>query len=101
MTIAIIAEGFYGLWLTVQWFNRRGNSDENKKDKKVGAFNVSLSEAIYVMLLTLSSTIYIVWGQMDGVSSPKFLLYLLPVAIASNAIWLLVRVIVDAIFRRN
>lgn len=101
MTIAIIAEGFYGLWLTVQWFNRRGNNDENKKDKKVGAFNVSLSEAIYVMLLTLSSTIYIVWGQMDGVSSSKFLLYLLPVAIASNAIWLLVRVIVDAIFRRN
>ena len=100
MVAAICAEAVYGIWLAVQWFNNRGENG-NKNEDKTGGFNISLSEALYVMILTLSSTTYIVWGQMDIIGSPKLLLYLLPVAIALNTIWLFTRAIIYGIFKRD
>lgn len=100
MVVAICAEAVYGLWLAVQWFNNRGE-DGNKNEDKTGGFIISLSEALYVMILTLSSTTYIVWGQMNVIGSPKLLLYLLPMAIALNTIWLFTRAIIYGIFKRD
>ena len=100
MVAAICAEAVYGIWLAVQWFNNRGENG-NKNEDKTGGFNISLSEALYVMILTLSSTTYIVWGQMDIIGSPKLLLYLLPVAIALNTIWLFTRAIIYGIFKKD
>ena len=100
MVAAICAEAVYGIWLAVQWFNNRGEGG-NKNEDKTGGFNISLSEALYVMILTLSSTTYIVWGQMDIIGSPKLLLYLLPVAIALNTIWLFTRAIIYGIFKKD
>ena len=71
MLFAIAGEVIYGIWLGLQWFNNRGE-DENKKKNKTGGFSVSLPKALYVMILTLSSTVYFVWGYMDVVGSPNY-----------------------------
>jgi len=103
VTFDIIAEAIYIVWLVILWGIRirHGNSDESKKNDKVSVFNVSLAKALYVMILTLSSTVYIVWDKMDVFGSPKLLLYLLPLAIASNTIWLFVRAIIYGIFKKE
>lgn len=99
----IFAETIYIVRLVILWGIRihHGNSDENEKNDKVSVFNVSLAKALYVMILTLSSTVYIVWDKMDVFGSPKLLLYLLPLAIASNTIWLFVRTIIYGIFKKE
>lgn len=103
VTFDIIAEAIYIVWLVILWGIRirHGNSDESKKNDKVSVFNVSLAKALYVMILTLSSTVYIVWDKLDVFGSPKLLLYLLPLAIASNTIWLFVRAIIYGIFKKE
>ena len=62
---------------------------------------MSLSEAVYIIFLTLASLAYFVWAQLDISSSSKLLIYLLPVALASNFLWLVIRGLLYGIFQKE
>lgn len=93
---ATITEIVYAIMMAANYF---GNSNERKKEE-TGVFSVSLAEAIYIILLILASVTYIVWFLLEVTGSAKLLIYLLPTAIASNFIWLMIRYIVNGVFRK-
>ncbi len=94
---ATITEIVYAIMMAVNYF---GNSNERKKEE-TGVFSVSLAESIYIILLMLASVTYIVWSLLEVTDSVKLLIYLLPTAIVSNFIWLIIRYIVNGVFRKN
>jgi len=94
---ATVTEIVYAIMMAVNYF---GNNNERKKEE-TGVFNVSLAEAIYIILLVLASVTYIVWSLLEVTGSVKLLTYLLPTAIVSNFIWLIIRYIVNGVFRKN
>lgn len=97
MAIAGILEViYYGM---MAW-NHFTDKEKQKKAKSI-IFSVSLSEAIYIILLTFASIVYIVWSQLDVTSSTKLLIYLLPVVSASNFIWLFLRALAYGIFQND
>lgn len=97
MTIAIILEIiYYGMMV---WNHFTASENQNKGKSKV--FSVSLSEAIYIIIMAFASIVYIVWSQLDVTGSTKLLIYLLPVVFASNFIWLLLRALAYRIFQKD
>ena len=97
MTVAIIVEViYYGM---MAW-NHFTDSEKRKKGK-VNVFSVTLSEAIYIILMAFASIVYIVWSQLDVTGGTKLLIYLLPIVFASNFIWLLLRALAYGIFQKD
>ena len=97
MTVAIIVEViYYGM---MAW-NHFTDSEKRKKGK-ANVFSVTLSEAIYIILMAFASIVYIVWSQLDVIGGTKLLIYLLPIVFASNFIWLLLRALAYGIFQKD
>lgn len=104
MVVAIIAELiYYGTMVYNHYAYKEEHEKKNKKsDKnKPRIYSISLSEAIYIIFLTLASLVYFVWAQLDINYSPKLLTYLLPVVFASNFIWLFLRALAYGIFQKD
>ena len=87
---------YYGM---MAWNHFSANEKQNNEKSKV--FSVSLSEAIYIILLTFASIVYLVWSQLDVIGSTKLLIYLLPMVFASNFIWLLLRALAYGVFQED
>ena len=97
MIVACILEvTYYGM---MAWNHFSANEKQNNEKSKV--FSVSLSEAIYIILLTFASIVYLVWSQLDVIGSTKLLIYLLPMVFASNFIWLLLRALAYGVFQED
>lgn len=97
MTVACILEViYYGM---MAWNHFTANEKQKKEKTKV--FSVSLSEAIYIISLTFASIVYLVWSQLDVTGSTKLLIYLLPIAFASNFIWLFLRALAYGVFQKD
>lgn len=97
MTVAVIVEViYYGM---MAW-NHFTDSEKRKKGK-ANVFSVTLSEAIYIILMAFASIVYIVWSQLDVIGGRKLLIYLLPIVFASNFIWLLLRALAYGIFQED
>ena len=95
MTVAVIVEViYYGM---MAW-NHFTDSEKRKKGK-ANVFSVTLSEAIYIILMAFASIVYIVWSQLDVIGGTTLLIYLLPVVFASNFIWLLLRALAYGVFQ--
>lgn len=100
MTYMLIVLFFESIYiLTVVWnlvWNYFKGEAPPKKEKQNDPmfFSFSLSSAIYIIALTLSSGVYVVWSQITVVSDTWLLLYLLPLAVASNLIWSVLKAIV-------
>jgi len=78
----------------------RKKSKKEKKDEPT-IYSISLSQAIYGILLTMSAGTYIVWSQMTVTSDTWLLKWLLPVAVASNLIWFTLKGLAAGIFRNS
>lgn len=97
MTVAVIVEViYYGM---MAW-NHFTDSEKRKKGK-ANVFSVTLSEAIYIILMAFASIVYIVWSQLDVIGGRKLLIYLLPIVFASNFIWLLLRALAYGVFQED
>jgi len=97
MTVAVIVEvSYYGM---MAW-NHFTDSEKRKKGK-ANVFSVTLSEAIYILLLTFASIVYIVWSQLDVTVGTKLLIYLLPIVFASNFIWLIIQALMYGVFQKD
>lgn len=106
MVGAIIAESIYYGTMIYNHFayrdEQKTKTDKKKKDDdELKIYSVSLSEAIYIILLSFSSLAYITWGQLDVDDSATLLIYLLPLVIASNFLWLMLRGLLYAIFQKD
>jgi hypothetical protein len=77
----------------------KGESTKKDDDKEeIRLYSVSLSQALYFMLLTLAAGVYVVWYALDCYASPAWMKYLLPVALALNFIWMMLNGILARIF---
>lgn len=96
MIPAIGVELIYFAILGKQWYDNK----DNRKETESCVFSISMSEALYTMMLTISSIVYIVLAQSDGYGSHVVLKYLLPLAISSNFIWIFIKTIVGGILSK-
>ena len=99
MTVAFIVEIIYYASMVWNYYtnsDRKKTETENKEEQRIFCF--SLSQAIYIIALTFSAGVYLVWSQMTVTSNTSLLLYLLPVVFASNFIWLFIRALAAGIF---
>ena len=105
MVAALFAEIIYICTMVYNHYayKEKQNQETDKKDdeNKQRIYSMSLSEAVYIIFLTLASLVYFVWAQLDISSSPKLLIYLLPVALASNFLWLVIRGLLYGIFQKE
>ena len=105
MVAALFAEIIYICTMVYNHYayKEKQNQETDKKDdeNKQRIYSMSLSEAVYIIFLTLASLVYFVWAQLDISSSPKLLIYLLPVALASNFLWLVIRGLLYGIFQKD
>lgn len=76
-------------------------TDKKKAENEPKIYSISLSEVVYIIFLALASLAYFVWAQLDINSSSKLLIYLLPVSLASNFLWLVIRGLLYAIFQKE
>ena len=77
----------------------KGESTKKDDDKEeIRLYSMSLSQALYFMLLTLAAGVYVVWYALDCYASPAWMKYLLPVALALNFIWMMLNGILARIF---
>ncbi len=97
MTFAVIVEIIYYGMMAWNHFT----DSEKRKRGKANVFSVTLSEAIYLILMAFTSIVYIVWSQLDVIGGTKLLIYLLPIVFASNFIWLLLRALACGIFQKD
>lgn len=76
------------VWNCVKWYK--------KKKEDSGIFRLSLSQTLYIMSLTFSAGIYIVVSQVSQakIITDTWLLYILPLTVASNLIWSVLKAIV-------
>ena len=100
MTYMVVAGILEVIYYSMMAWNHFTDEERQKKEKS-NVFSVSLSEAIYILLLTFASIVYLVWSQLDVTSSTKLLIYLLPMVFASNFIWMLLRALAYGIFQKD
>ena len=103
MVGAGIMEFIYGIstGLNSLIYREETNGESTKKDdhkEEIKLYSMSLSQALYFMLLTLAAGIYLVWYALDCYASPAWMKYLLPVALALNFIWMMLNGILARIF---
>lgn len=105
MVGAFVFEGIYYATMIYNHFaykdEQKTKTDKKKDEYKPRIYSISLSEAIYIIFLTLSASVYFVWAQLDINYSPKLLIYLLPGAWAANFLWLVLRGLLYGIFRKD
>ena len=105
MVGAFVFEGIYYATMIYNHFaykdEQKTKTDKKKDEKEPRIYSISLSEAIYIIFLTLSASVYFVWAQLDINYSPKLLIYLLPAAWAANFLWLVLRGLLYGIFRKD
>lgn len=105
MVGAFVFEGIYYATMIYNHFaykdEQKTKTDKKKDEDKPRIYSISLSEAIYIIFLTLSASVYFVWAQLDINYSPKLLIYLLPAAWAANFLWLVLRGLLYGIFRKD
>jgi len=103
MVAAAIMEFIYGIstGLNSLIYREENKGERTKKDtnkEEIKLYSMSLSQALYFMLLTLVAGIYLVWYALDCYASPAWMKYLLPVALALNFIWMILNGILARIF---
>lgn len=103
MVAAAIMEFIYGIstGLNSLIYREENKGESTKKDtnkEEIKLYSMSLSQALYFMLLTLVAGIYLVWYALDCYASPAWMKYLLPVALALNFIWMILNGILARIF---
>lgn len=98
MFVAIFVEIIYYASMAWNYYTDEERQKTKEKQNNPIIFSISLSQAVYIMALTFSAAIYIVWSQMTVTSDTWFLLYLLPVVFVSNFTWLLTKALVVGIF---
>ena len=97
MVVAVILETiYYGM---MAW-NHFTNNEKQKK-KKLNVFSASLSEVIYIILMTSASIVYLVWSQLKVTGSTKLLIILMPMVFASNFIWLFLQALAYGVFQKD
>ena len=105
MVGAFVFEGIYYATMIYNHFaykdEQKTKTDKKKDEDKPRIYSISLSEAIYIIFLTLSASVYFVWAQLDINYSPKLLIYLLPGAWTANFLWLVLRGLLYGIFRKD
>ena len=105
LTYMGVAGVFEFIFFAVLGWSRYTDEDrkKTKKEKKdePAIYSISLSQAIYGILLTMSAGTYIVWSQMTVTSDTWLLKWLLPVAVASNLIWFTLKGLAAGIFRNS
>ena len=103
MVAAAIMEFIYGIstGLNSLIYREETKGESTKKDddkEEISLYSMSLSQALYFMLLTLAAGVYVVWYALDCYASPAWMKYLLPVALALNFIWMMLNGILARIF---
>ena len=103
MVAAAIMEFIYGIstGLNSLIYREENKGESTKKDankEEIKLYSMSLSQALYFMLLTLVAGVYVVWYALDCYASPAWMKYLLPVALALNFIWMMLNGILARIF---
>lgn len=103
MVAAAIMEFIYGIstGLNSLIYREENKGESTKKDankEEIKLYSISLSQALYFMLLTLVAGVYVVWYALDCYASPAWMKYLLPVALALNFIWMMLNGILARIF---
>ena len=103
MVAAAIMEFIYGIstGLNSLIYREENKGESSKKDankEEIKLYSMSLSQALYFMLLTLAAGVYVVWYALDCYASPAWMKYLLPVALALNFIWMMLNGILARIF---
>ena len=105
MVGAFVFEGIYYATMIYNHFaykdEQKTKTDKKKDEDKPRIYSISLSEAIYIIFLTLSASVYFVWAQLDINYSPKLLIYLLPGTWTANFLWLVLRGLLYGIFRKD
>ena len=105
MVAALFAELIYICTMVYNHYaykeDQNKETDKKKAENEPKIYSISLSEAVYIIFLTLASLVYFVWAQLNISSSPKLLIYLLPVALASNFLWLVIRALLYRIFQKE
>ena len=108
MTWMVGAFVFEGIYYATMIYNhlaykdeQKTKTDKKKDENKPRIYSISLSEAMYIIFLTLSASVYFVWAQLNINYSPKLLIYLLPAAWAANFLWLVLRGLLYGIFRKD
>ena len=105
MVAALFAELIYICTMVYNHYaykeDQNKETDKKKAENEPKIYSMSLSEAVYIIFLTLASLVYFVWAQLDISSSSKLLIYLLPVALASNFLWLVIRGLLYRIFQKD
>lgn len=108
MTWMVGAFVFEGIYYATMIYNhlaykdeQKTKTDKKKDENKPRIYSISLSEAMYIIFLTLSASVYFVWAQLNINYSPKLLIYLLPAAWAANFLWLMIRGLLYGIFRKE
>ena len=108
MTWMVGAFIFEGIYYATMFYNhfaykdeQKTKADKKKEENEPRIYSISLSEAIYIIFLTLSASVYFVWAQLNINYSPRLLIYLLPAAWAANFLWLMIRGLLYGIFRKD
>ena len=105
MVAALFAELIYICTMVYNHYaykeDQNKETDKKKAENEPKIYSISLSEAVYIIFLTLASLVYFVWAQLDISSSSRLLIYLLPVALASNFLWLVIRGLLYGIFQKD
>lgn len=108
MTWMVGAFVFEGIYYATMIYNhlaykdeQKTKTDKKKDENKPRIYSISLSEAMYIIFLTLSASVYFVWAQLNINYSPRLLIYLLPAAWAANFLWLIIRGLLYGIFRKD
>ena len=92
MVAAAIMEFIYGIstGLNSLIYREETKGESTKKDddkEEISLYSMSLSQALYFMLLTLAAGVYVVWYALDCYASPAWMKYLLPVALVPLQLW--------------
>ena len=103
MVAAAMMEFIYGIstGLNSLIYREETNGESTKKDdhkEEIKLYSMSLSQALYFMLLTLAAGVYVVWYALDCYASPAWMKYLLPAALTLNFIWMILNGILARVF---
>ena len=90
-----------GIFRVVCFFSNRKEKHEQPDDQRGnGPFSLSIGQCLYGLLIQMVLVVYGTWAII-GQGEARFLMYLLPVAVVTNLIWLIVRYMIVGYFHQN
>lgn len=104
MVGAMIFESIYYGTMVYNHFaykDEQKSKTDKKEENEPRIYSISLSEAVYIIILTLSASVYFVWAQLNINYSPNLLIFLLPTAWSLNFLWLVLRGLLYRIFQKD